>query len=102
MVEQFPEGKLTANAYYWLGEVHAARPEPDYERARQALVQVIDYFPESRKVPDAAFKLGKIYHLMGDCERAKETLSRVARDHSGKSVGNLARSYLNDKVDCGG
>jgi len=102
VIEAFPEGKLTSNAYYWLGEVHAAKPEPDYEQARQALVQVIDYFPESRKVPDAAFKLGKDYHLMGDCERAKETLSQVARDHSGKSVGNLAESYLADKVDCGG
>lgn len=101
VITQYPEGDFTANAYYWLGEVYAAKPEPDYEQARQALAQVITFFPDSRKVPDAAFKLGKVYHLMGDCDRAEELLSQVVEEHQGKSVAKLAESYLRDKVDCG-
>ena len=60
VITQYPDGNYAANAYYWLGEVHAAKPQPDYESARQSLVQVITFFPDNRKVPDAAFKLGKI------------------------------------------
>lgn len=100
VITQYPEGDFTANAYYWLGEVYAAKPQPDYEQARQALAQVITFFPNSRKVPDAAFKLGKVYHLMGDCDRATELLSQVVKEHRGKSVAKLAESYLRDKVDC--
>ena len=98
IITQFPDGKYTANAYYWLGEVYAAKPEPDYEQARQALAQVITFFPENRKVPDAAFKLGKVYHLMGDCERATELLNQVIEQQQGRSVAILARDYLRDRV----
>jgi tol-pal system protein YbgF len=98
MIEQYPDGSLAPNAYYWLGEVYAAKPQPDYEAARKALAQVITFFPEHRKVPDAAFKLGKIYHLMGDCVRAKELLERVMVQHQGKSVSKLAETYLRDNV----
>lgn len=100
VISQYPEGAYTANAYYWLGEVHAAKPEPDYEKARQALAQVITFFPNDPKVPDAAFKLGKVYHLMGDCSRARDLLQQVARDHRGKSVAGLAEAYLRDHVSC--
>lgn len=100
VIEHYPEGTYAANAYYWIGEVHAAKPDPDYESARQALVQVVTGFPMSNKVPDAGFKLGKVYHLMGDCQRAKETLQSVATDFSDKSAGKLADKYLTDQIDC--
>jgi len=98
LIARYPNGSLTANAYYWLGEVYAAKPEPDYENARKALTQVITFFPEHRKIPDAAFKLGKVYHLMGDCGRATELLRQVISEQQGKSVAKLAESYLRDNV----
>lgn len=100
LIARFPAGDYTANAYYWLGEVYAAKPLPDYEKARQALAQVISYFPAHRKVPDAAYKLGKIYHLLGDCTRAQEILEQVAEQHKGKSVARLAEDYLKESVQC--
>ena len=100
VIEHYPTGVYAPNAYYWIGEVHAAKPEPDYEAARQALVQVIKSYPASNKVPDAAFKLGKVYHLMGDCSRAKASLGDVAKTYSTKSAGKLAERYLLDQIDC--
>ena len=100
LIEQYPDGEFTANAYYWIGEVHAAMPQPDYEQARQALVQVIDGFPGNNKVPDASFKLGKVYHLMGDCSRAKAFLQQVATSYASKSAGQLAERYLANQIDC--
>ncbi len=101
LIAEYPDGVLIANAYYWLGEVHAAKPDPDYESARQALSQVITFFPQSNKVPDAGFKLGKVYHLMGDCERAEQLLTQVMEENAGRSVAQLAETYLREKVDCG-
>lgn len=100
VISQFPEGRYTPNSYYWLGEIYAAKPEPDYEMARKSLAQVISFFPENRKVPDAAFKLGKVYHLMGDCTRAKELLNQVIEKYQNRSVAKLAEAYLQDKVQC--
>jgi tol-pal system protein YbgF len=101
VIDRYPAGDYAPNAYYWLGEVYAARPQPDLEKARQALAQVISSYPGHRKVPDAAFKLGKVYHLMGDCDRSRDMLSRIADEQQAKTVGKLAASYLRDSmVDC--
>ena len=100
LIARFPDSQVIANAYYWLGEVYAAKQPPDYEKARQALAQVITFFPDHRKVPDAAFKLGKVYYLLGDCERAVELLKGVSKQHAGKSVAKLADTYLHETVQC--
>lgn len=101
VIDRYPVGDYAPNAYYWLGEVYAARPQPDLEKAQQALAQVISSYPGHRKVPDAAFKLGKVYHLMGDCDKSRDLLSQVADQHQGKTVGKLAASYLRDSmIDC--
>lgn len=100
VITDYPDGAYAPNAYYWLGEVYAAKPEPEYEKARKALAQVISFFPDHRKVPDAAFKLGKVYNLMGDCARATDILNQVIDQQRGKSVQKLAETYLRDQVNC--
>ena len=101
VIDRFPNGDFAPNAYYWMGEVYAAMPTPEYENARQAFVQVITFFPDHRKVPDASFKLGKVHHLMGDCDKAKELLNKVIEQYQVKSVAKLASSYLRDgMVNC--
>ena len=101
LIARFPDGEYTANAYYWLGQVYAAKADPDFEKARQALAQVISYFPEHGKVPDAAYALGKVYHTLGDCERATDLLQQVVDQYPGKSAAKLAETYLRESVDCG-
>ncbi len=100
LIARFPDGQYTANAYYWLGQVYAAKTSPDYEKARQALVQVITYFPDHNKAPDAAYALGKVYHTLGDCEQAAELLQSVVDQYPGKSAATLAATYLRESVSC--
>ena len=99
-IQSFPESQLIANAYYWLGQVYAAKIDPDLVQAKQALAQVISYFPDHSKVPDAAFALGKVHYALGDCERAKTLLSQVVDQYPGKSAAKLSENYLRDIGDC--
>jgi len=100
LIQAFPDGEYTPNAYYWLGQVYAAKVNPDFERARQALSQVISYYPDHSKVPDAAYALGKVYDALGDCQRARELLEQVVERYEGKSAAKLAENYLRESIDC--
>lgn len=100
LIDRFPDGEYTANTYYWLGQVQAAKTNPDFEKARQALAQVISYFPEHSKVPDAAYALGKVYYTLGDCERATDLLQQVVDQYPGKSAAKLAENFLRESVNC--
>jgi len=99
-IDRFPDGEYTPNAYYWLGQVYAAKVNPDFEKARQALAQVISYFPDHSKVPDAAYALGKVYNTLGDCQRASELLQQVVQRYEDRSAAKLAENYLRESVDC--
>ena len=100
LIVRFPDGDYTANAYYWLGQVQAAKTNPDFEKARQALAQVISYFPEHSKVPDAAYALGKVYYKLGDCDRGTDLLQQVIDQYPDKSAAKLAENYLRESVNC--
>ncbi len=86
----YPQGKYAANAHYWLGEIYLLKN--DLEAARQWFTKLLDGFQGHRKVPDAKFKLGKVYDLMGDKVKARALLEEVAA--SGTDASRLAKSYL--------
>ena len=99
-IQSFPESQLVANAYYWLGQVYAAKIDPDLQRARQSLAQVISYFPKHSKVPDAAFALGKVHYALGDCQRAKTLLAQVVEQYPDKSAAKLSENFIRDMGEC--
>lgn len=90
-VQTYPNGELTPNAFYWLGELHLAKS--DTEQARQAFAQLINLYPDHQKVPDAMYKMGVVYHRLGDRARALEYLQRVRSAHPGSSAAGLAETY---------
>ena len=92
-LRDYPDGKFAGNAYYWLGEAYLALPDADLERARQAFVQVQTRFPTHAKVPDAIFKLGVVYHMLGDTPKAIEYFGKVQSDFPGSAAAQLAKSY---------
>ena len=93
---EFPGGRYTPNAHYWLGELYLVISPPDDESARREFTRLLEEYPENSKVPDALYKLGKIYYDRGNRERAKEHLDRVINEYgdSGSSAVKLARDFL--------
>lgn len=94
LIEDYPGGQYVPNAWYWLGELYLALPDPKLEQARQAFVQVVDQYPDNRKAPDALYKLGVVYDRLGEKDQARQYLERVGREHPGSPAAKLASSYL--------
>lgn len=92
LVQDYPNGAFTPNAFYWLGELHLA--QDDNEAARQSFAQVVNLYPDHQKVPDALYKLGVAYHRLGDDKRAREYLNQVRSRYPQSSAAGLAQSYL--------
>ncbi len=91
LIETFPNGRYTANCFYWLGELFVATG--DKELGRQNFMQVINLYPDNQKVPDALYKLGRIYIDLGDMDIGQRYLSRVMENHPESSAAKLAVSY---------
>lgn len=94
VIESFPGGAYEANSWYWLGELYLALPEPALEDSRQAFVQVLERWSDHQKVPDALYKLGVVYHQLGEPEEARRHLQRVRSEYAGSSAARLATGYL--------
>ena len=89
-LSDFPEGKYAANCQYWLGEL--ALLNGDLEKSRQWFVKMVSQWPQHTKVADANYKLGTVYHKLGDGAKAKQLLEQVAAGSSNAS--RLASGYL--------
>ena len=62
---------------------------------------MIDFFPRSRKVPDARLKVGFAQYESGRFSEARETLVAVRDDYPGRSASVLARRRL-EAMDAAG
>ena len=91
LIVNFPNGKYTPNAFYWLGELYLAQTES--EKARQNFVQVVRLYPDHQKVPGALYKLGVLYHGLGDDKQAKTYLDKVQAEFPQSSAAKLASKY---------
>lgn len=93
-IKKYPEGKYTANAYYWLGELYLTAD--DLDNARTTFELLVERYPEFRKTPDSSFKLAKIYHQQGDDAKAKALLNAIVKRYatSSPSTVQLANAYL--------
>lgn len=91
LIAKHPDGKRTANAFYWRGEIELSRD--NLELARQAFTQVVGLFGAHPKVPDGLYKLGVVYHRLGEDEQALRNLDRVIAEYPDHSAARLARAY---------
>ena len=91
LIDQYPNGQYTPNAFYWLGELHRKNGDP--EAARQSFVLVVDLYPEHNKVPDALYKLGVVYTQLDEPSRALEYLDRVVREYPDSTAASLAKRH---------
>lgn len=91
-LEEYPQGNFAGNSYYWLGEIYLL--QEDLEKSREWFAKLLNDFPRDRKVSDTKFKLGTVYHRMGNNSRARQLLEEVAGD--GSDASRLARRYLEE------
>ena len=90
---QYPNGALAGNAHFWLGEFYAI-VNGDNESARPHYESLVYQYPGSTKMPDALFKLGRIYMQEGDAARGRELLQRVQDEYGSSDSAAKARDYL--------
>lgn len=93
-VDKYPEGDLTVNAYYWLGEVYLAKPQP--EQAKQAFTIVATRYGDHRKAPDAFYKLGVALDKLGEKDEAQRRMRSVVDRYPDSSAAGLAQKYLDN------
>jgi tol-pal system protein YbgF len=90
----YPDGEMTPNAYYWLGELYLL--DANLAEARARFSRLLARYPDDRKVPDAMFKLARIYYQEGDKVKSRELLEQVINQYanSGSSAPRLAQEFL--------
>ena len=91
-IDKYPEGDLTVNAYYWLGEVYLVKPQ--LEQARQAFSIVATRYADHRKAPDAVYKLGVTLDRLDKKTEARRQMEQVVNDYPKSEAASLARKFL--------
>ncbi|PCM45588.1 tol-pal system protein YbgF [Marinobacter sp. ANT_B65] len=90
--DKYPEGDLTVNAYYWLGEVYLVKPQ--LEQARQAFSIVATRYADHRKAPDAVYKLGITLDRLNKKTEARLQMEQVISDYPESDAARLAKKYM--------
>lgn len=90
-IEKYPEGELTGNAYYWLGEVYLVLPQ--LEQAKQSFLIVVNSFPNHRKLADSVFKLAVTYDRLLDPDNSEKYLKMVQSKFPDSTAAKLAKNY---------
>ena len=80
------------NAYYWQGQAYVNLSQ--FEQARSAFEAIVNNYPDGRKIEDAMYSLGTVYHRLGDSSRARQMLQDVRTRFPNTSAANLADIYL--------
>ncbi len=78
-IDRYPNGTLTDNAYYWLGEIHYVQKE--YDEAAAAFARGFQSDPDNQKAADILLKLGLSLIALGNNPDACATFDRLATDY---------------------
>jgi tol-pal system protein YbgF len=92
LLARYPDGELSDNARYWLGEAHYVKR--DYAAALDEFRRVVDDHPGSPKAAGSMLKIGYIQDEQEDWQRARETLEGLTRKFPDSTESRLARSRL--------
>lgn len=91
-LNNYPNGALAPNAWYWLGESYYVTQ--NYPIALQSFDTLLRSFPDSAKAPDALLKRGFAQIEMGETGPGQATLNRVVNEYPGSDAARLATSRL--------
>jgi len=91
-LEKYPNGRMAANARYWMGDCLYSQNE--FELAILDYQRVIVDFPQHSKVPAALLKQGMAFEKLKDAETAKIVYQRVLDNYPKSDQVTLAKTRL--------
>lgn len=91
-IEQYPNGELAGNAYYWLGESYYVTQ--NYRISLETFQKLLRQFPSSPKAGDALLKIGYCQYELKDWAAAEATLNQVVQQYPDTTVARLAQGRL--------
>ena len=87
-LQQYPSGKYSANAHYWLGEIYYMQAQA--QKAATEFQTVINIYPNSSKIPDAMLKMGIIYNERGEYNKAYKQFQQLKKQYPDSTAAQLA------------
>ena len=94
LLSRDPDGPYAPYCYYWLGELYMVTSPPQFTVAKRNFIQLLSKHPTHVKVPDAMYKLGKLFAEQGENAKAKSTLNELIKKFPDKSAAKLGNDLL--------
>lgn len=92
LLEKYPQGEYTDQAWFWLGESLNAQQKSD--KALKAYDHVVRHYPDSVKYAASLLRMGQIYQAKKRYGDAKAVLGRLLREHADSPSAATARKTL--------
>lgn len=94
LLQRSPDGMYAPYCEFWLGELYLAVTPPQMEKSKTHFITLIGNYGDHVKVPDAMYKLGKLFSMQGEKAKARATLNKLIEQHPDKPAANLAKDLL--------
>ncbi|HAG97162.1 MAG: tol-pal system protein YbgF [Pseudomonadales bacterium] len=94
LLQQSPSGLYAPYSEYWLGELYMVADPVDLDQAKRHFINLLANHGDHVKVPDAMYKLGKLYASKGENSKAKSTLNELIKQYPDKSASRLAQDLV--------
>ena len=89
---EYPSGKFSDNAQYWLGESYYVTR--NFDNAMREFTTLVSEHPDSQKLTHAMLKIGYIHDELGQKEKAREVLTDLTENYPQSTAAGLAAKRL--------
>ena len=96
LIISFPDGKYSADAYFWSGELFLVQDQ--LEDARENYLVVVDKYPVHERVTDSLYKLGLIEKNFLNNKAANSYFSRLISEYPDTGAAELAKKTMESFV----
>jgi TolA-binding protein len=95
LLDKHPRSSYHDDALFAIAEVWRRAPRPEsLTQAVRAYTEFIEQCPQSERLSEAKFKMGEIYRLLKDDEKAAGYFLRVVQEHPKSSFSTPAHMQL--------
>jgi tol-pal system protein YbgF len=91
-VKDYPNDTLTANAWYWLGEVYLVLP--DVDNAVRSFSEVVKNYPKHQKHPDSLYRLGVTLLKTDNAASGRQYLETLIQRYPDSQLSARAKQAL--------